>query len=226
MFCIFKKFFKLLQIFDTIGLKSPFIQKAFLWDFSWSRCFSEVYFSNTLILTIPPITNLVPNPLTTILCRLCIPVTCNSHVPCVSYASPYIRFCDRYARCTWKGRIHGGKGECMDLKKRRAREEEGETMELRWWEFEGLEREVVGRKRRKDKRLGGCERGACADETRSGTCGPHRSEPVREPHTTTPLNLSTWISRPSLSVHVIIVIPSVGSHRVVFQDVSLSLRSR
>lgn len=66
-------------------------------------------------------------------------------------------------------------------------------------EFEGLEGEVA-RRRRKDKRLGGCERGACADETRSGTCGPHRSEPVREPHTTTPFNLSTWISRPSLSV--------------------------
>lgn len=149
MFCIFKKFFKLLQIFDTIGLKSPFIQKAFLWDFSWSRCFSEVYFSNTLILTIPPITNLVPNPLTTILCRLCIPVTCNSHVPCVSYASPYIRFCDRYARCTWKGRIHGGKGECMDLKKRRAWEEEGETMELRWWRVWGA-RKRGGRKKEEE----------------------------------------------------------------------------
>lgn len=43
------------------------------------------------------------------------------------------------------------------------------------------------------QRSGGCERGACADETRSGTCGPHRSEPVREPHTPTLFNLSTWM---------------------------------
>lgn len=33
------------------------------------------------------------------------------------------------------------------------------------------------------KGMRGCERGACADETRSGTCGPHRSEPVFANHT-------------------------------------------
>lgn len=202
-----------MQIFDTIGLKFPFIQKAFLWDFSWSRCFSEVYSSNTLILTTSPITNLVPNPLTTILCRLCIPVTCNSHVPCVSYASPYIRFAIAI-HVAHEREGYTGERESAWI----WRNVEHERKRVKRWscgggEFEGLEREVVGRRRKKDKRLGGCERGACADETRSGTCGPHRSEPVREPHTTTPFNLSTWISRPSLSVHVIIVIPSVGSHR-------------
>lgn len=46
----------------------------------------------------------------------------------------------------------------------------------------------------------GCERSACADETRSGTCGPHRSEPVREPHVPTLFNLSTWSPRPTLFV--------------------------
>jgi len=49
----------------------------------------------------------------------------------------------------------------------------------------------------------GCERGACADETRSGTCGPHRSEPVREPHAPTLFNLSTWMPQPTLFVPLV-----------------------
>lgn len=47
--------------------------------------------------------------------------------------------------------------------------------------------------------MGGCERGACADETRSGTCGPHRSEPIRKLHTSTLFNLFTWMPQPTLS---------------------------
>lgn len=95
----------------------------------------------------------------------------------------------------------GGKGEWMDLEKRRAQEKGREREGVKRWScgggegLRGARRREVAWRRRKDKRLGGCERGACADETRSGTCGPHRSEPVHEPHTTAPFNLSTWMYR-------------------------------
>jgi len=72
--------------------------------------------------------------------------------------------------------------------------------------------EDVTRKRRRRRRTkgaakeeeeeeeGGGGRDACADETRSGTCGPpHRSEPVRGPHTSPLFNLSTWTPASSRS---------------------------
>lgn len=76
-------------------------------------------------------------------------------------------------------------------------------MELQWRRVRGVEGPGDAR-RREDKSMKGCERGACADETRSGTCGPHRSEPVREPHAPTLFNLSTWM-QPTLSVFPVIL---------------------
>lgn len=116
--------------------------------------------------------------------------------------------CGRYARGTIKGMYTGGRreihlpGNVEDTVAENEEERPDDRVVTR--EEKGLEGLRTREKRHAEeggqKLSRGCERGACADETRSGTCGPHRSEPVREPHTSALFNLSTWMPQPTLSI--------------------------
>lgn len=125
--------------------------------------------------------------------------TCNSHViylgPCVT------QLCARGRR--YAHRIRGGIR--IGIHGRDTREVEQSDLEKHWRAHSEMRRRGEDKTTEQRESLRGilraeggqkvgcegCERGACADETRSGTCGPHRSV-TGKPHTSTLFSLSTW----------------------------------
>lgn len=89
---------------------------------------------------------------------------------CTSYSNEWCR------SSAAKERVRGRERGRMDVRRIWMKlRGQGSKESVRW------QKQCAGAGGKEDKGRegeGGCERGACADETRSGTCGPHRSEPV------------------------------------------------